>query len=146
MSEANIATVQSMYAAFGRGEIDTIINGCTSEVVWTAGGRERDFPAFGTFKGQDRVRDFFRAVSDTQEFSEFSPQEYYADRDKVFVLGRYAMTMNRTCLRLRGNCNRRTQRRHEQHERYFHYSPFQTFLRDNGKRRLYPLLLANLQN
>jgi ketosteroid isomerase-like protein len=95
MSQANIATVQSMYAAFGRGDIDTIVNGCTPDVMWTSGGREGDFPAFGTFKGQDRVRDFFRAVSDTQEFNEFSPQEFYADRDKVFVLGRYAMTMKR---------------------------------------------------
>jgi hypothetical protein len=34
------------------------------------------------------VRDFFRAVSDTLEFKEFSPREFYADRDKVFVLGR----------------------------------------------------------
>ena len=96
MSEANIATVQSMYAAFGRGEIDTIVNGCTPDVKWTSGGQEGEFPAFGTFNGQARVREFFRAVSDTQEFSEFSPQEFYADRDKVFVLGRYAMTMKQS--------------------------------------------------
>ena len=96
MSEANIATVQSLYAAFGRGEIDTIINGCTSDVIWTSGGQEGDFPPFGTFKSQAWVRDFFRAVSDTLEFKEFSPREFYADRDKVFVLGRYAMVIKKT--------------------------------------------------
>lgn len=96
MSEANIATVQGLYAAFGRGEIDTIINGCTSDVAWTSGGQEGEFPVFGSFAGQDRVRDFFRVVFDTLEFREFSPREFYADRDKVFVLGRYAMMVKKT--------------------------------------------------
>jgi len=96
MSEANIATVQSLYAAFGRGDIDTVIAGCLPDVNWTSGGRKEDYPPFGARKGIAAVRDFFRSVGEVQDFSEFSPREFYADRDKVFVLGRYTMTVKKT--------------------------------------------------
>jgi ketosteroid isomerase-like protein len=34
-----------------------------------------------------------RDLAETQDIADFEPQEFYADRDKVFVLGRYAWTM-----------------------------------------------------
>ena len=96
MSEANIATVQSLYAAFGRGDIDAIVNGCLPDVTWASGGRKEDYPPFGMRKGTGAVRDFFRSVAEVQDFDEFSPREFYADRDKVFVLGRYRMRVKKT--------------------------------------------------
>ena len=96
MSEANIATVQSLYAAFGRGDVDMIVEGCLPDITWMSGGRKEDYPPFGPRKGTQGVRDFFRSVAEVQDFNEFSPREYYADRDKVFVLGRYAMTVKRS--------------------------------------------------
>jgi ketosteroid isomerase-like protein len=95
MSEANIAIVQSLYAAFGRGDIGTILEGCTPDVEWQSGGQKGDFPVFGPRRGIAEVKEFFRVVSETHEFQEFSPREFYADRDKVFVLGHYALTMKR---------------------------------------------------
>src|SRR5690348_12199546 len=79
MSEANIATVQSLYAAFGRGDIDAIVNGCLPDVTWASGGRKEDYPPFGMRKGTGAVRDFFRSVAEVQDFDEFSPREFYAD-------------------------------------------------------------------
>jgi uncharacterized protein len=96
MSQANIATVQSMYAAFGKGDIATIIGGLTSDIDWTCNGRPTDFPTFGNFKGQPRVGDFFKTVGEHLKFSVFSPDEFYADGDKVIVLGHYAMAMSKT--------------------------------------------------
>ena len=96
MSEANIATVQSLYAAFGRGDIESIVSGCLPDVTWASGGRKEDYPPFGPRKGTDAVRDFFRSVAEVQDFNEFSPREFYADRDKVFVLGRYEMTVRKS--------------------------------------------------
>ena len=95
MSEANITFVQSMYAAFSRGDIETIIRACAPDVEWKSGGRKEDFPAFGVRKGGAEVRDFFRTVAEHLEFSEFSPQEFYADRDKVFVMGHYTATVRK---------------------------------------------------
>jgi hypothetical protein len=51
MSNANVTTVQSMYAAFGKGDIATIIAGVTPDIDWHSGGRISDFPAFGPRKG-----------------------------------------------------------------------------------------------
>jgi len=96
MSEANISTVQSLYAAFGRGDIDTIVGNCLPDVSWASGGRSEDYPPFGSRKGTDAVRDFFRTVAEVQDFNEFSPREFYADRDRVFVLGRYEMTVKKS--------------------------------------------------
>jgi uncharacterized protein len=96
MSDSNIALVQSMYAAYGRGEIDNVVAEMTRDVEWHSGGIQQDHALFGPREGHDNVRDFFRQTFETFEFSEFAPREFYADKDKVFVLGNYAMTARRT--------------------------------------------------
>jgi ketosteroid isomerase-like protein len=96
MSIANVTLIQSLYAAFGRGEIAPIIAVLTPNVDWTVSGRREDYPLIGSRKGPAGVQDFFRELADLQEFSEFSPQEFYAAGEKVFVLGRYAATVKRT--------------------------------------------------
>src|SRR4051812_32415355 len=96
MSQANIATVQSMYAAFGQRDIAAIINGCTPDIDWHCNGRRSDFPTFGHFKAHGEVNGFFKAVAQNNDFSEFSPREFYSDGDRVFVLGHYAMTVKKT--------------------------------------------------
>jgi hypothetical protein len=95
MSQANIATVQSLYAAFARGDIDTILDACLPDVDWEAVGRRNDFPTFGSRKGKAEVKDFFRIVAETHDFDEFSPRDFYGDRDKVFALGQYALTLKK---------------------------------------------------
>jgi ketosteroid isomerase-like protein len=96
MSNANVTLVQTLYAAFGKGDIATVINGLTPDVSWYSGGRASDFPAFGPRKGQKEVQDFFKVVADNNDFAHFSPREFYAVDDKVFVLGDYAITMKKT--------------------------------------------------
>jgi ketosteroid isomerase-like protein len=95
MSNANVALVQSMYAAFGRGEIATIVGALTPDVKWESVGRASDYPGFGPRKGQGAVEEFFSIVGQNLTFTEFSPKEFYAVDDKVFVLGHYAMTMKK---------------------------------------------------
>jgi ketosteroid isomerase-like protein len=34
MSETNVQTMQELYAAFGRGEIDTILRSVSDDVTW----------------------------------------------------------------------------------------------------------------
>ena len=41
------------------------------------------------------MQKFFGTVAELLEFSEFTPREFYSDRDKVFVLGYYAMTVRK---------------------------------------------------
>jgi ketosteroid isomerase-like protein len=96
MSNDNVKLVQGLYAAFGRGEIAAIVDAMAADSTWEMVGRAEDFPTFGLFKGQAGVKNFFDAVGQNLDFSEFSPKEFYRDGDKVFVLGHYAMTVKKT--------------------------------------------------
>ena len=69
MSNDNVSLVQSLYAAFGRGDIDTILAALTPDVSWESIGRPEDFPTLGPRHGIDGVRDFFRLVAESLEFS-----------------------------------------------------------------------------
>jgi ketosteroid isomerase-like protein len=96
MSQTNVAFIQSMYAAFGKGDIGTILSGVTPDIDWACNGRASDFPTFGPHEGPNGVNDFFKKVAEHVNFSEFSPNEFYADGDRVFVLGHYALTAKKT--------------------------------------------------
>ena len=96
MSNANIAHVQSLYAAFGRGDVATIIAGASPDIDWESVGRQSDFPAFGPRKGAKEVQEFFKTVAENEDFSDFTPREFYAADDRVFVLGSYTLKVKKT--------------------------------------------------
>ena len=96
MSQDNVTVAKNAYAAFQRGDMDALLGAMTADVDWTLAGRREDFPTLGDWKGKAAVRDFFATVADTMEFSDFSPREFCACDDKVFVLGHYAATIRRT--------------------------------------------------
>ena len=96
MSNANVTLVQSLYAAFGKGDIATIIAALAPDVQWHSGGRQQDYPAFGPRKGPKAVEEFFKIVAENNNFHHFSPREFYPVDDKVFVLGEYAMTLKKS--------------------------------------------------
>ena len=60
------------------------------------GGSAEHFPAFGLRTGPAAVEDFFATVAREEAFSAFTPREFFADGDKVVVLGDYAMTLRKT--------------------------------------------------
>jgi uncharacterized protein len=95
MTNANISVVQSLYAAFGRGEIAAIVNAMTPDAPWTVTGRRSDYPLLGTRAGQAGVQEFFATLNKTQEAKEFTQREFYAVDDKVFVLGHYTWTIRK---------------------------------------------------
>lgn len=90
---ANIAFVQSLYAAFGRGDVDTIIAGVSPAVDWASIGRSSDFATLGPRQGQGEVREFFDVLARETEFSEFAPNDFDAVGDKVFVEGHSRMRL-----------------------------------------------------
>ena len=97
MSNANIAFVQSLYAAFGKGDIATIIAALTPDVDWTVNGRRKDYPhASAAGKGRLRCRNSSRLSPSTRSSSDFTPREFFAADDRVFVLGHYAWKIRKT--------------------------------------------------
>ncbi len=96
MSEAAISLIKGMYESFGRGDIDGIIAGLTPDIHWRVNGERSDYPLFGVWNGAAEVKQFFAGVAEQEQFSEFSPKEFYAAGDRVFVLGRYAGKVTKT--------------------------------------------------
>lgn len=96
MSNANVALAQSLYAAFQRGDIATIVSAAAPDIVWQLYGRPKDHPALGVHKGPQGVQKFFGIIADTQDVVSFTPREFYPSGDKVFVRGHYAWTMRKT--------------------------------------------------
>lgn len=95
MSSANIALVQSLYAAFGRGDIDAIVAASAPNIRWEVVGRKEDYPILGVWNGSKEVRSFFRTVAEAQETVAFSPREFHAAGALVFALGHYAWKLRK---------------------------------------------------
>jgi uncharacterized protein len=96
MSNANITLVQSLYAAFGRGDVATIIAALDPNVDWTVNGRSSDYPMLGNWKTPAKVQEFFQGVDQYEKFTDFSPRDFYAVDERVFVLGHYAGSIKKT--------------------------------------------------
>jgi uncharacterized protein len=96
VNATNIAFVQSLYAAFGRGDIAAVIAGLAADVDWTVNGRRKDYPLLGSWRGQGEVQKFFQAVAEHEEAVDFSPREFFAADDRVCVLGHYAWNIRKT--------------------------------------------------
>jgi ketosteroid isomerase-like protein len=95
-TDANIALVQQMYDAFGRNEIEKVIESCSEDVHWQSMGSRDDYPLLGHWDGRKGVAAFFAKLAEVHTFNEFTPQEFYGSGDHVFVLGHYALTVNTT--------------------------------------------------
>ena len=89
----NIELAQALYAAFGRGDIASIVAATTPDVTWGLDGRPTDIPMLGHHKGHAGVQAFFKVLAESHDITSFTPEEFYADGDKVFVLGRYSWIM-----------------------------------------------------
>ena len=96
MSQANIDVVQNAYAAFGRGDAEGVVSACTPDVMWRVIGDRKDCPTLGLWQGSAELRDFFKRVGENEEFSDFTPEQFFGVEDKFFVLGHYALKVNQT--------------------------------------------------
>ena len=70
--------------------------GTRPNVDWTVNGRSSDYPMFGNWKTPAKVQEFFRGVDQYEKFTDFSPRDYYAVDERVFVLGHYAGSIKNT--------------------------------------------------
>ena len=86
MSQQNIDLVQQGYAAFGRGDMPTFLSLLDASIEWTTPGMS-DLPTAGTRRGPAQVGEFFGVLSELVEFEHFEPQAFFADGDRVVVLG-----------------------------------------------------------
>jgi ketosteroid isomerase-like protein len=96
MSEQqNAALVQSLYDAFGRGDLPFILKHLADNVDWTMEGPSI-IPYAGKRKGIAQVQQFFEALATTQTNQKLTMDPLIAQGDQVAALGRYSATVTAT--------------------------------------------------
>lgn len=96
MSEQdNLARVQKIYEAFGRGDIPAIIEMLTNEVRWQT-HLDPIVPWAGDYSGKQRVLQFFAAIDGAVETTAFVPGEFVAQGDTVVSFGEYGCKVRAT--------------------------------------------------
>jgi|ERR1043165_183443 ketosteroid isomerase-like protein len=92
----NITKLQQMYAAFGRGDIDTILANVTDDVTWgTETVVSGDIPWYAVRSGREGVGNFFATLASEVDFKRFEPSIFAASGDDVFVRVDYDYTFKR---------------------------------------------------
>jgi uncharacterized protein len=92
MTEAdNTKIIQDCYAAFGRGDVQAILDRVDDNVSWNAWyGAGKQVPFGGTRHGKAAVGDFFKQIAQHINFSTLEPRQFVATGDKVVALGHYS--------------------------------------------------------
>ena len=80
---SNAKTVQEIYAAFGAGDIPTILSKLAPDVEWEYGQGGSDVPWLQPRHGRDAVAGFFEALGGA-DFTKFVPKEM-AEGDGIVV-------------------------------------------------------------
>ena len=101
MSARNIATIQTVYAAFGRGDVATILDQVTDDVDWASEPAQNIAPWHGVHRGKDEVPKFFEALGSTVEVTEFTPLAFASSDNDVMTVVRFGMRVPRPASRAR---------------------------------------------
>lgn len=95
-TENNVRVVQSLYAAFGRGDVPAVMEALDPNIVWTNPG-PAEFRYFGTHRGRDAVLgNIFMFLAENMEIHIFEPREFVASGDHVVVFLHMEVTARRT--------------------------------------------------
>lgn len=91
MQEAeNTRVVREAYAAFGRADIQGVLDTLHDDVLWKPiTGAGPHVPTAGERRGKSSVAEFFRILAESTTFEQFEPREFVAQNDKVVALGHY---------------------------------------------------------
>jgi uncharacterized protein len=84
--QQNIEIVKRGYEAFGRGDINGLVELCTENVEWASSGPS-EMPTAGVRRGREQVAQFFKAVDQLFEIQRFEPKQFIAQGEQVVVLG-----------------------------------------------------------
>jgi ketosteroid isomerase-like protein len=80
----NTKVVQDAYAAFGRGDVQGILDRLDDGIVWKGVyGAGPHVPTSGERRGKAQVGEFFKQVAQNVNFSRFEPKEFIATGDMV---------------------------------------------------------------
>jgi ketosteroid isomerase-like protein len=93
--EENKRVVESIFEAFGRGDLPGVLRHVSEDVEWKAPGPPV-VTYFGERHGHDGATEFFVQLGSNVDFEHFEPGAFVAEGDRVVVLGRERGRVKRT--------------------------------------------------
>jgi ketosteroid isomerase-like protein len=93
--QKNTELIETLYAAFSRGDVQTILDGVTSDTVWTTEG-PATVPYTGERHGPEGVLGFFQGLGGTLDNMRLTTSHFVAQGNAVMTLGRFAGTVKAT--------------------------------------------------
>lgn len=83
MSRENVETIERIYGAFGRGDIDTIVQNVSDDTVWGFNVSGSDVPWHAQVCGKENLPRFFEALLGNVEFRAFEPRAFIDSGEDV---------------------------------------------------------------
>ncbi|MEF3366747.1 nuclear transport factor 2 family protein [Methylocystis sp. 9N] len=80
--------INSLYDAFKRGEMKTILDSLDPSIEWASNGDAKIIPWGGRRSGVAGVASFFKSLADDLDFEIFEPRDFFDAGDTVIVIGR----------------------------------------------------------
>lgn len=93
--QQNVAIIQKVFEAFGRGDVQTILDYCTNDCEFYCPGPS-SIPYAGTKKGRAEIQGYFDALTVTQSDANLSIDQFVSEDDTVVAIGRYTAKVNST--------------------------------------------------
>jgi len=85
-ADDNVKTIQGIYEAFGRGDVDAVLAGVTDDVDWATETSSTVAPWYGVRHGKEGVASFFQAFGSAMEVQEFNPYAFAANDTEVHTV------------------------------------------------------------
>src|SRR5690242_1066754 len=96
MSQANQRTIESVYQAFGRGDIPFILDRVSEGTQWDFSVAGDDVPWHRPTRSRAELPRFFEALAEHVAFETFEPRSFVTDGRDVVVKLRLAYTVKRS--------------------------------------------------
>ena len=85
--QTNVQVIQQLYDAFGRRDIEAILDLQAENTEWSVAGPADRIPWAAPRRGREGVADFLKVLSASLKAESFSALDFFAQADKVVVLG-----------------------------------------------------------
>jgi ketosteroid isomerase-like protein len=88
----NVATVESIYEAFGRGDVEAILAKLAADVDWAPDAAGDSAPWWGERHGRDEVVGFFEGIGASTDVHEFTVLTIASTDTEVLAFLRYGFS------------------------------------------------------
>lgn len=86
MTGDNLDVIRRGYDAFGRGDINALLELFDDQIHWVTPGPP-ELATSGKRTGRQAVAEFFASVNEVFDIQRFEPKEFIAQGDRIVVLG-----------------------------------------------------------